>query len=400
MNRGIIKLKNPEKYEDEFAIPKEKLQNATEKILSKLKSKAELYKDYFPIDTASARNKYDLGENNNWIHGMHTGCYLLAYELSGDKVFLDVATNHMASYKKRIDENINMGDHDIGFVFSPSCVYYHRLTNDENARQMALSAAQILYDLCYDEKAGYIFRVCIGKDTADEKMKPFCRTMMDTMLNIPLFFWASEQTGDDKYKKAALAQCKTTNDYLIRADGSTYHHYQFELMTYKPLYGCTLQGNRDESTWTRGHAWGVVGFPWAYKYSGEEYMINVYRDLANYFLNSLPEDFVPYWDTDFISGSEPRDTSAGAIAACGMLSAADFMPLKDKEKSLYRTSANKIINGIIDKFTKGEYDGLVSGVTPMRKSNSFCTETNSLYGDYFFLEALLRLIKPDWQKTW
>ncbi len=400
MKRGTIKLSAPERFEDGFRISREKLHGSAEKILSKLSLKADLYKEKFPIEANAEKNRYNLAANESWTHGMHTGCYLLAYELTGDKMYLDVAAEHMPTYQKRIDENIGMGEHDVGFVFSPSCVYYQRLTNDEKIRRMCLEAAKILYDLCYDEKAGYIFRVCIGRDTADEKMMPFCRTMMDTLLNIPLFFWAWEQTGDEKYKKAALSQCKTTDNYLMRPDGSTYHHYQFELMTYKPLHGVTFQGNRDESTWTRGHSWGVLGFPWAYKYSGEEYMTDVYRDLANYFLNNLPEDYVPYWDTDFISGDEPRDTSAGAIVACGMLSAVDFMPLTDKEKELYTTAAHKIINSTIDNFTRGEYEGLVSGTTPMRRSPRFSTETCALYGDYFFLEALVRLIKPNWKRTW
>ena len=35
-------------------------------------------------------------------------------------------------------------------------------------------------------------------------------------------------------------------------------------------------------------------------------------------LNHLPEDMIPYWDYDFIDGDEPRDSSAGVIAVCGM----------------------------------------------------------------------------------
>ena len=32
----------------------------------------------------------------------------------------------------------------------------------------------------------------------------------------------------------------------------------------------TLQGNRDESCWSRGQAWLVYGYPIAYSYTGDE----------------------------------------------------------------------------------------------------------------------------------
>ncbi len=42
--------------------------------------------------------------------------------------------------------------------------------------------------------------------------------------------------------------------------------------------------------------------------------------MTKYFIDHLPEDYVPYWDLIFSDGScEPRDTSAAAIAACGIL---------------------------------------------------------------------------------
>ena len=88
MNRGKIRLNNPERFNSDYEIPKEKLQKAIEKACSKLKSKIDYYADKFP-GTGTKGYKYTLSENNNWITGLHTGCFLLAYKLSEDEEFLN-----------------------------------------------------------------------------------------------------------------------------------------------------------------------------------------------------------------------------------------------------------------------------------------------------------------------
>ncbi len=402
MERGQIKLENSERFTDGYRIPQEKVESAILAAVKKLKDKAPEYKDGYPSNFTDGF-RYNLGENDNWIHGMHTGCYFLAYEATGDKFFLDVAKYQLKSYEERIINNINLDDHDVGFVFSPSCVAYYKITGDEYAKELGIKAANILYDLSYTEEGGFILRGGEAKNSLSEKDLWACRTMMDTMMNAPLFFWAYEMTGDGRFKKAALSQCDITNKYLIRADGSSYHHYQFELGTYKALYGLTLQGNRNESTWTRGHSWAISGYPIAYCYSPMDYMMPLHRDVTYYYLNHLPEDYVPYWDFDFTSGDEPRDTSAGAVAASGMLAGVNVMPYSEEEKEIYTTAANKIMNSIIDKYTTEtgeEYDGLITGVTAARKSPKYPIEKCAVYGDYFYLEALMRLKNPDWKRYW
>ncbi len=402
MNRGNIKLQDPTLFTDGFRIPDDKLKMALNTAVNKLRKKAPEYKDGYPSNfTENCR--YKLGSNDNWIHGMLTGCYLLAYEATSDEFFLDIAKYQLKSYEERIVNNINLDDHDVGFVYSPSCVAYYKITGDEYAKDLALKAAEILYDRCYTEKGGFIMRLAGAKNSLDPKHSNGCRTMMDTMMNAPLFFWAYDMTGDEKFKKAALAQCDITNEYLIRADGSSNHHYQFEIGTHKPLYGLTLQGNRDESTWSRGHTWAITGYPIAYQYSHMEYMLPLHRDVTYYYLNHLPEDYIPYWDFDFMTGDEPRDSSAGVTAVCGMLEAARVMPYSEEEKNIYITAAHKIMSSVIDKYTTEtgeEYDGLITGVTAARKMSKYPVEECALYGDYFYLEALIRLINSGFNRYW
>lgn len=397
MNRGNINLVNPERFSGIYEIPKEKVQKAIDLALEKLLSKLDIYWDKFP-GVCDNNGRYELVDNTRWTHGLHTGVFLLAYELSGDKRFLDVAKNHMTSYKKRLDEKINLGDHDVGFVYSPSVVAYHKLTGDEAAKQMAILAAEHLYVDGYSEKGGFILRIGV------KQHEPVCcRTMMDTLMNISLFYWAGEQTGNYKFTDAANSQVDITNNCLIREDGSSYHHYQFEVGTHRPLHGVTFQGNRDESTWSRGHAWGVYGFPIAYTYTKNEELLPLHRDVTYYMLNHLPEDLIPYWDYDFTDGDEPRDSSAAVISVCGMLEAAGYLPDSAPEKEIYKNAAARMLEAVIDKCSTrcGEdFDGLIYKVTPMRKKASLGIENCAPYGDYFYLEALMRYINPDWKRYW
>ena len=56
----------------------------------------------------------------------------------------------------------------------------------------------------------------------------------------------------------------------------------------------------------------------AYRFTGEADYLERFRACARFFLQRLPADGVPYWDLVFTEGDEPRDSSAAAIAACGI----------------------------------------------------------------------------------
>lgn len=399
MIRGNVTLNNPSLYEMDYEISNEKLCMAIDHALTKLSSKISKFGSMFPVGRLDQPygKVYKMGGNEHWTCGLHTGCFLLAYELSGEKKFLEVAQSHMASYKKRIDEKLHLSDHDVGFIFSPSCVAYHKVTGDETAKKIALDAAEHLYNFSYSQKGGFVIRLAALKDVFAA-----CRTMMDTMMNIPLFYWAYEQTEDKKFLDAANSQVSITEKYLIRPDGSSYHHYQFDMETHKPLYGVTYQGHRDESTWSRGHAWGVLGLPVAYGYSHNKELLPLHRDVAYYMLNHLPDDNVPYWDFDFMSGDEPRDSSAGVICACGLLEAVGYLPDNAPEKSIYKNAAARILEATIDNCTgniETDYDGVIyktAGAVPQNSTLEGCAP----YGDFFYLEALLRTVKPEWKCYW
>lgn len=393
-----ISLNAPWRFEKKHIILKEKLDKAIEAAVNKLEKQiAEHGTDF--MATFSVDNKYEFGANDNWICGMQTGTYLLAYELTGKEIFRDAAEKQLKSYRERLDNRIKVDDHDVGFVYSPSCVAAYKVLGDKEAYQTALDAAEYFYNRSYSEKGGFILRSAIKAQTNPKG----CRTMMDTMLNIPLLFWAGKENGEQKFIDAAISQAKITEKYLIREDASSFHHYQFDVETHKPMHGLTFQGYSDDSCWSRGQSWGVYGFPIAYSYTKDESMISLQRNLTYYMLNHLPEDLIPNWDLIFTKQDEaPRDSSAGLIAVCGMLEMCKYLPEDAPQKKIYENAAAQMLEVVIDKCTGDmgvDYDGLIYHVTaalPQGKGVDEC----AAYGDYFYLEALIRYQNPDWNRYW
>ena len=296
------RFKNPMQNNDVF------IDAAIEVAIKKLLKDADKLTRFTLPETVDF--KYVERENCDWTSGMNTGVLWLAYELTGDERFYNAAKEQVKTYYERFETKRGLLDHDVGFVFTPSCVADYKVTGDTRSRQLALDAAELLSN-CYSDKMGFIRRSSGNWAGAN-------RALVDSMMNIPLLFWAGDEIGKHVYTDKAVRHYRTTAQYLVREDGSTYHHYQFEPGTDEPQGGVTLQGFSDESCWSRGHSWLVYGYPIAYGYTHDEEIKKMHRAVTYYFLNRLPEDYIPYWDFVFTDGStQPRDASAAAVAVCG-----------------------------------------------------------------------------------
>ena len=129
-------------------------------------------------------------------------------------------------------------------------------------------------------------------------------------------------------------------------------------------------------------------------------------DLTDFFIANLPEDLVPYWDLCFTDESnEPKDSSAAAIAVCGMYEMAKY--LEEKDAVYYTGVANKLLKALIDGYAVSDPEvsngqilhGVYGKKSPYNTvSDSGVDECNG-WGDYFYFEALMRKVK-DWQLYW
>ena len=391
-----ITLQNPDRFAKPHTISRDKLVKAAEAATDKLEELAKKYGVAFP-ETRSIEYKYKCAENKNWEAGMYTGCYWLAYEITENEFFRKEAEKHLPTYEERFANKTGLMGHDVGFPYMPSCVAAYKVTGNERARELALEVAKFFKENAYTTKGKYHF-IKRGRKEGE----PY-RTMMDTLMNATLLLWAGQELGDEELTKAGLDQSITTEALLIRGDGSSYHHYMFDAETCAPVRGLTLQGHSDESCWSRGHAWGVYGFPIAYSYTKADFLPKVHKDITYFMLNHLPEDLIPYWDYDFTSGDESRDASAGLISVCGMHEMAKLLPDSAEQKSVFESAAAQILESVIDKCTAPicvkQYDGLLHHVTHAKPQGQGIDEC-AVYGDFFYLEALARYLKPDFKKYW
>lgn len=383
-----------EKYSS-FELTREKLEYALAEAIKKIDYALPTFTDKFPSHN-SKNNVYSAVSNTGgWNTGFWTGILWHAYELTGNTKYLDVATSQIDSYYYRIENKIGVNHHDMGFVFMPSCVAAYKLTNNETAKEAALLAADNLITR-YHESSKFI--QAWGNVGADDNY----RLIVDCLMNIPLLYWASEQTGDDKYRDIAYNHFKTTLSVCYREDGSTYHTYYFDKETGEPLRGVTAQGASDDSTWSRGQAWGMYGPLLTYIYVEDEAALDTFCATADYYLHYLPEDYVAYWDLSFTSGDEPRDSSSAAIALCALLEGIKHLDENDSRRELYANAAKRIMNSLIDNYiTKDvpEANGLLLHGTYSKPGGLGVDEMN-IWGDYFYMEALHRMLDPEWELYW
>ncbi|AFC28950.1 glycosyl hydrolase family 88 [Paenibacillus mucilaginosus 3016] len=387
-------IKNRGKFEHPPAVRKHFCEEAIAYVLHKIDQNLGTFTHKFP-EPASVNLVYAAMDNVEWTSSFWTGMLWLAYEITGDVKYRSVAEIQLESYKKRVDEKIATGTHDLGFLYTLSSVAAYKLTKSEAAKEIAVKAADLLMGQ-YFEKAG-IIQAWGGLDDPENGG----RMIIDCCMNLPLLYWASEVTGDPKYCQAAYSHVKQAEKYIIREDASSYHTYFMDIYTGAPKYGRTVQGYSDRSCWSRGQAWGIYGFPLSYKYTGDYGLIVLAKKVANYFINRLPDDSIAYWDLIFTSGPEERDSSSSAIAACGLLELSKYLPPTDDNRRLYENAAMHMIHSLASNYTTADHpesNGILLHAVYAKPHNKGIDECN-IWGDYFYFEALVRLVK-NWELYW
>ena len=313
----------------------ELLQKASEIVIGNLDDFTEVFQR-----ANSTNGFYEPIPNASWTTGFWTGEVWLAYEKTKDERLKKTGEVHVQSFLDRIINKIEVAHHDMGFLYSPSCVAAYKLTGNEDAKKAAIMAAENLISR-FQEKGQFI--QAWGPLGAEDNY----RLIIDCLINIPLLYWATEVTGDPKFKDIGERHVKTAMKYVIRPDHSTYHTFFFDPETGLPKKGVTHQGYRDGSAWGRGQSWGVYGAALSYASLRDPEYLEIFEKLTDFFLTHLPENLVPYWDFDFEDGSdEPRDSSCAAVVACGMLEMAKYLP--EERANYYRGMARRLIKAISD----------------------------------------------------
>jgi unsaturated chondroitin disaccharide hydrolase len=372
--------------------------------LATVRANITAFANAYPDDTTRggtypprpATAEFPEGANRGWTTSFWPGMLWLAWELTDDDEFRAAASAHVPSFADRIDTQSDIDTHDLGFLYTLACVAPWRLVGDARGREAALTAADHLMAR-FLEPAG-IIQAWGGLDDPAQRG----RTIIDSLMNTPLLYWASEQTGDERYASAARRHTVQLRDHIIRPDGTTFHTFFWDPTTGAPLRGSTQQGYTDDSCWARGQAWGIYGFALNYRYARDESFLVAAQTCADYFLDHLPADGVAYWDLEFTDGDDqPRDSSAAAIAACGLAELATWLP-DGERKDHYRDRAAAILDALATGYSTADHPEsnalLLHGVYDW--PSSVGVDEGTLWGDYFYLEALSRAVLPDRTLYW
>lgn len=381
-------------YEAAGFLTREEVTAAMDRVADQVRCNMEYFGTRFP-SSATRNQTYGVIDNIEWTDGFWTGLLWLCYEYTGDDAFKNLALKNVDSFLNRVEKRIELDHHDLGFLYSLSCVAGYKLTGSAEGRKAGLLAADKLMER-FQEKGGFI--QAWGELGARDNY----RLIIDCLLNIPLLHWAFLETGNPVYRNAAVRHYEAACNNVIRDDASAYHTFYFDPGTGEPLKGVTRQGYSDDSAWARGQAWGIYGIPLNYRYVKDDSAFNLFQGMTNYFLNRLPEDQVCYWDLIFTDGSnQSRDSSAAAIGVCGIHEMLKYLPEVESDKNTYRHAMHCILRSLIERYTAPEIKPgnpvLLHGVYSWHSGKG--VDEGNIWGDYYYMEALMRFYK-DWNLYW
>ena len=336
------------------------------------------------------KGELKLVASRDWTSGFFPGELWFLYEYTGNKEWKQQAETFTANMER---EKTNGGTHDMGFKVYCSFGTGFRLTNDPPYKEIIIQSAKTLSTR---------FRSITGTirswDTNSDKWA--YPVIIDNMMNLELLFAATKLTGDSSFYKIATTHANTTLKNHFRPDNSSYHVVGYDSITGNVIKKSTHQGYADESAWSRGQSWGLYGYTMCYRFTKDKRYLDQAEKIAAFILNhpNLPKDLVPYWDFNAPNiPNEERDASAAAILASGLYELSTY----SKNGKLYREKGDKIIESLTNHYRSsvGENKGFILlHSTGSRPSNSEVDVPLS-YGDYYYLEALLRSKKLKEKKS-
>ena len=342
-------------------------------------------------NATTARGRWATTGAGRWTSGFLPGALWLAYQESADPVWRSRAARRQAGLAGQAS---NTTTHDVGFMILDSFGNGYRLTRDGAYRRTVLRAAASLATR-YSDAVG-----AIRSWNGGSWRYP---VIVDNMMNLELLFWAADHGGRSVWREIAIAHALTTARDHVRRDGSTYHVVDYDPATGDVWHKGTHQGASAASTWARGQAWAIHGFATAYRETGDPRMLATARRVADWFATRLPPGGVPYWDFSARSGAS-RDSSAAAIAASGLLELARLEPdgaRAARSLGTARTILAALSSPAYLSRGSGGEAALLHGTANAPTGHR---DTGLIYGDYYYLQALLRLrlitpAAPPWPVT-
>ena len=330
-----------------------------------------------------------------WTSGHYPGSLWHLYEATGDAFFRERAKE----WTEIIAPNSKVTDnHDVGFIMYCSFGNARRLLKTDRYDALLLETADSLSKR-FNPDLGVIRSWGAISDNKNFLVIP------DNMMNLEILEWAAktgergtgngERGNAKRFDDIARSHSTKTMAHHFRADGGTYHVLNYDQ---RPGFLGAVQeirrgqGLSCETAWSRGQSWAIYGYTMMYRETRDPAYLAFAQKVADFAINhpNMPADGVPYWD--YGAPGEERDSSAASIMASGLLELSTFV--KGDKGAKYRAFAVKQLLSLCsdEYFAKPGENGdwlLKHGVG--HKPGGSEVDTPLDYGDYYFLEALLRV---------
>ena len=320
-----------------------------------------------------------------WTNGFWPGMLWLMYRDTKDEKYRKTAEKINERFDSILDgfEGLH---HDLGFMWTTTAKLDYILTQNPRSRIRALHAANLLAGR-YNPR---------GKFIRAWNMDRTGWIIIDCMMNLPLLYWASREMDDPRFKYIAIDHADTTLKHLVRPDGSCYHIGILDVHNGELLETPAGQGYAPGSSWSRGQSWAIYGFALSYIHTGYHKYLDASLRIANYVLESLAKTaYIP--PVDYRAPSEPKkiDTSAGSIAAAGLLTLAALE--ENPQKAYCLDGAMNILKAIEAAHANWDPDAdfILNMGAARYHDGEHELHVPLIYGDYYFLESVYRLRSPE-----
>lgn len=346
------------------------IDHTLEKIRQQLRRSSD-----FPHITSGGKWVYT--KDGVWTGGFWAGSLWLAYAESAEAEFRSAAEAFSGKLLARAHDERN---HDLGFMFYPSAIHADRIAPNPAYLQASVEAARSLarqFNPVGQFIPGWGFFG--GKEWSGS-------VLVDTLMNLPLLVWASRNGGERHLFDVAMQHAATSIKHHQRANGSVYHVFHFDEHTGEPIQGGTYQGLAAESTWSRGQAWALTGLSLLAGMTGRGEFLDAASRVASFLEPHLQEEPVPPWDYDVSDPAAPRDSSAGAITAFGLIRLA-----RVSGDQRHVTLARSMLRDLCARcLAPDDHDSVLAHATA-DLPHGLGIDESTAYGDYYFLKALMAL---------
>lgn len=356
------------------------VESVWDKLDKKLSYTAVKSRDKIPYSTQNGvHDDYSgINELHWWTNGFWGGLMWLMYAETQKDCYKETAQKSEEMMDRNF-ERVNTLHHDVGFMWHILAGASYRITGEEKSKMRNLLAAQVLMGR-YNPDGEYIV-AWNGKNHTGW-------SIIDSLMNLPLLYWASKEIGDERYARVAKKQADMAMRDHVRPDGSVVHIVSHDENKPGVIETIGGQGYGVGSSWSRGTAWALYGFTLSYVHTKDEKYLATAKQVAHYFIaNAAVSDWLPL--VDFRAPKEPvyYDATAGAIAASGLLEIANWVP--ENEKDMYISAAVSMLKALEAAWCDWslEEDSILQNGTERYGDGP----KPIIYGDYFFAEAILKL---------